>query len=192
MNQISYCSQNCTSTQKLQFWAKVNHLSLFVFPFCCNWDSVVTFVLNHYTKQANALANAATMHFQHLVMFGAAFLLQGCRHFHQRVPFESCRLILGLQLSGSVWAQSQLDSLQLLQSAKITSTGLTPSSSEQDCHTAEVLPEKSASTVFFFKTIWLWGSVHTGDSWKKVHRPPCPSSHLHTSAVATLKSCRVI
>lgn len=56
----------------------------------------MTFVLNYYTKQANALANAETLHFQHLVMFGTAFFLQECRNFHQRVPFESCRLILGL------------------------------------------------------------------------------------------------
>lgn len=82
----------------------------------------MTFVLIHYTKQANTLIITATIHFQQLAVFGADFLLRGCKDFNQRALFGSCRLIVGLRVSGTVRGhahQARSDSLQLRHTGKI-------------------------------------------------------------------------
>lgn len=107
----------------MQSCGQYNYSYLFVFPLCCSGDSVMTFVFIHHTQQANALAVTATVDFQQLVMFGADLLLHGRSDFHQRVPFESLRHIVGLQVSCTVRSQTHqagLDSFQLPHSAEIT------------------------------------------------------------------------
>lgn len=62
--------------------------------------------------------------YPHTLMTVSPQFLRGCRDFDQRVQFESCRLIVGLWLSGTLRGQTQqaqFHSLQLCHGGKIIS-----------------------------------------------------------------------